>query len=89
MENNQLFNIRDNWEKKYIKDSVWFPFGTLVNGWALIKKNDPNYTLDNFNKDIQTLHQMALKLVKDTYDKCEEAEVKKNTSSFDIPIKSE
>jgi hypothetical protein len=83
MENNQ-----NNWKKHYIKSNIWFSFGTLVNGWALIKKNDPSYSLDDYKKDIDKLYQKAFELVNNTYDKCEEVEVKKDTSPIDIPIKS-
>jgi len=88
MENNQLFNNQNNWKRNYIKNNIWFPFGSLVNGWALIKKDDPSYTLETYKADIDKLYQKAFELVNNTYEKCEEPETKKNTPSVDIPIKS-
>lgn len=53
-----------NWDEKYLKDAPWFPFGTLVGGWARIKANDPNYTMAKYQKDTEKLFKQARGMVK-------------------------
>ena len=83
--------VKDQWAEKYIKDSIWFPFGTIVNGWVTLKKDDPNYTLEQYKKDVRDLYEIASTATITTYKIYEKLELDQDSakkySSREIPIK--
>ena len=79
--------VKDQWAEKYIKENIWYPFGSLVGGWATIKKGDSKYTLEQYLKDSKGLFAQAMKNVISTYkiyDKVVIEDQKK--TSPDIPL---
>jgi hypothetical protein len=87
------FIVKDAWAEKYVKDNVWYPFGTIVNGWVTLKKDIPgNYTLEQYKKDIKALYDLAITATISAYKIYERLEVEKGTkatfSSPDIPTKT-
>jgi len=91
MEEDKKIKVKDQWAEKYVKDNIWFPFGTIVNGWVTLKKDDPNYTLEQYKKDIKELYKIASAATITTYKIYEKLEldtnVAKQYSSRSIPIK--
>lgn len=91
MEEDKKIKVKDQWAEKYVKDNIWFPFGTIVNGWVAIKKDDPKYTLEQYKKDIKELYKIASAATITTYkiyDKLElDTNVAKKYSSREIPLK--
>ena len=79
--------VKDQWFEKYCKDSIWFPFGTLVNGWATIKGDDPKYTLEQYIEDSKKLFVQAMKNVISVYKIYEKVEIEDvRRTSPDIPV---
>lgn len=83
------FVVKDQWAEKYIKDNIWYPFGSILNAWATIKKEDPNYTLSNFLSDIDLLFQKALSVTITSYKIYEKIEIENSgANNLDIPLEN-
>lgn len=85
MEN--TIKVKDQWAEKYIKDNIWYPFGSLIGAWATIKQQDPNYTLEKFLTDSKEIYDQAKDNVIKTYRIYKELEITKeeDKNSPDIP----
>lgn len=87
----EKFIVKDNWAEKYIKDNIWYPFGTIVNGWVTIMKDRPEYTIEQYKEDIKILYNLAIEVSVSTYKISERLEIGKEKGKYvqpDIPIVS-
>jgi len=89
MDNNKI-KVKDKWAEKYLKDNVWYPFGSIVNGWAIIKQNSPNYTPEDYLQDLDKLFNKAMDITLSAYKIYTKLEIEEEGSnSPDIPILTE
>lgn len=58
IQNNSSNNIRD----------IWYPFGSIINGWATIMKDKSDYTLEQYKTDVYDLYELAYKIFADAYN---------------------
>ena len=79
--------VKDTWAEKYVKDNVWFPFGTIVNGWVALKKDTSDeYKLEDYKRDVGELYDLAITATIATYKIYEHLEVEKETKeNFSFP----
>jgi len=88
MEENKIIKVKDKWAEKYVKDSVWFPFGSLLNAWAAIKKDTP-ISLDEFLKDTDKIFDKAVDSTIQAYKIYKKIEVDDSSATnFQMPLKS-
>ena len=76
------------WDKKYFQEQPFMPFGTLVQGWARIKAQDPTYTIEQYKLDTAELFDVAKKMTSSTYKIVQDfiKKVEPNKSSTDIDV---
>jgi len=80
---------KDKWAEKYIKDSIWFPFGSILNAWANIKKEEKGYTMEQFLVDIDDIYKKAQEKTVETYQIYEKIElVEEPDNSPDIQTRT-
>jgi len=63
-------------------------FGSLVGGWATIKKGDANYTLEQYLEDTKQMFKHAMSHILSVYKVYEQIEIDDTRNNTpDIPTK--
>jgi hypothetical protein len=80
-ENRIKFN--SDWEKKYVRESWTFPFGSLVNGWALLNQGKI-ISLQEYISACKTLHKEAMNMTTQALVKSQEPVQEQEEFTIDL-----
>ena len=75
-----------NWDEKFLREAPFMPFGTLVQGWARVKAEDTEYTLEQYAKDAEKLFDIARGMVSRNYSDVRKAFSKSKSKKEDPEI---
>jgi hypothetical protein len=82
MINKNVIN-NNEWIKKYLREYIFMPFGSMMNAWAVLHQGK-DISLEEFKKVAEEIFIVAKKMIDERAKETETADLKDENPDFDV-----